>query len=126
VRSLARTLLAWLQDDFDLAARAAGSRIKPASALRQLPERGASEAFDTVEFDAHKVDLQMRSGHIVVMLCDEAQRLSKHALKWLRDVHDQLAHHGLRLITFLVGEPRTTLTFVKGNEVWSRRSSEDV
>lgn len=60
VRSLARTLLAWLQDDFDLAARAAGSRIKPASALRQLPERGASEAFDTVEFDAHKVDLRLK------------------------------------------------------------------
>jgi hypothetical protein len=60
VRSLARTLLAWLQDDFDLAAHAAGSRIKPASALRQLPERGASEAFDTVEFDAHKVDLRLK------------------------------------------------------------------
>lgn len=60
VRSLARTLHAWLHDDFDLAVRAAGSRIKPASALRQLPERGASEAFDTVEFDAHKVDLRLK------------------------------------------------------------------
>ena len=50
--------------------------------------------------------LQMRAGHIVVLLCDEAQRLSKHALEWLRDVHDQLAHHGLRLITFLVGQPQ--------------------
>jgi hypothetical protein len=60
VRSLARTLLAWLQDDFDLAARAADTRIKPASALRQLPERGVSEAFDTVEFDAHKMDLRLK------------------------------------------------------------------
>lgn len=60
VRSLARTLRAWLQDDFDLATRAAGSRIKPASALRQLPERGASDAFDTVEFDAHKMDLRLK------------------------------------------------------------------
>ena len=50
--------------------------------------------------------LQMRSGHVVVLLCDEAQRLSKHALEWLRDVHDQLAHHGVRLITFLVGQPQ--------------------
>ncbi|MGY2492926.1 AAA family ATPase [Cupriavidus sp. CP313] len=50
--------------------------------------------------------LQMRSGHIVVLFCDEAQRLSKHALEWLRDVHDQLAHHGVRLITFLVGQPQ--------------------
>jgi hypothetical protein len=50
--------------------------------------------------------LQMRSGHIVVLLCDEAQRLSKHALEWLRDVHDQLAQHGLRLMTFLVGQPQ--------------------
>lgn len=50
--------------------------------------------------------LQMRSGHIVVLFCDEAQRLSKHGLEWLRDVHDQLAHHGVRLITFLVGQPQ--------------------
>ncbi|MDM0116816.1 ATP-binding protein [Variovorax sp. J22R133] len=50
--------------------------------------------------------LQLRSGHIVVLLCDEAQRMSRHALEWLRDVHDQLAHHGLRLITFLVGQPQ--------------------
>ena len=50
--------------------------------------------------------LQMRSGHIVVLLCDEAQRMSRHALEWLRDVHDQLAHHGFRLITFLVGQPQ--------------------
>ena len=50
--------------------------------------------------------LQMRAGHIVVLLCDEAQRLSKHALEWLRDVHDQLAHHGVRLWTFLAGQPQ--------------------
>ena len=50
--------------------------------------------------------LQVRGGHIVVLYCDEAQRLSKHALEWLRDVHDQLAQQGLRLITFLVGQPQ--------------------
>jgi len=42
----------------------------------------------------------------VVLLCDEAQRMSRHALEWLRDVHDQLAQHGVRLITFLVGQPQ--------------------
>jgi transposase InsO family protein len=60
IRSLGRTLRAWMQDDFDLAARSAGIRIKPASALRQLPERGASDAFDTVEFDAHKMDVRLK------------------------------------------------------------------
>lgn len=50
--------------------------------------------------------LQLRKGHVIVLLCDEAQRMSKHALEWLRDVHDQLAHHGVRLITFLVGQPQ--------------------
>ncbi|BDB29763.1 Mu transposase C-terminal domain-containing protein (plasmid) [Cupriavidus sp. P-10] len=59
-RSLASTLRGWLQDDFDLAARAAGQRIKPASALRQLPERGSADAFDTVEFDAHKMDVRLK------------------------------------------------------------------
>lgn len=60
VRSLARTLFAWLSDRFDDAAHAAGARFKPSSALRQLPERGADEAFDTVEFDAHKMDLRLK------------------------------------------------------------------
>ena len=50
--------------------------------------------------------LLMRRGHVVVLLCDEAQRLSKHALEWLRDVHDQLAQQGYRMITFLVGQPQ--------------------
>lgn len=46
--------------------------------------------------------LQVRQGYIVVLYCDEAQRLSRHALEWLRDVHDQLGQHGYRLVTFLV------------------------
>lgn len=60
VRTLARTLRAWVQDRFDDAAHAAGARFKPSSALRHLPERGADEAFDTVEFDAHKMDLRLK------------------------------------------------------------------
>ena len=50
--------------------------------------------------------LLLRRGYIVILLCDEAQRLSKHALEWLRDVHDQLGSQGTRLITFLVGQPQ--------------------
>jgi transposase InsO family protein len=59
VRSLAHTLRGWLADDVHLARLAAGARIKPASALRGLPERAALRAFDTVEFDAHKMDLRL-------------------------------------------------------------------
>ena len=59
-RSLARTLRAWVLDRFDDAAHAAAARFKPSSALRRLPERGADEAFDTVEFDAHKMDLRLK------------------------------------------------------------------
>ena len=59
VRSLARTLRAWIDDNFAAAARASGTRIKPASALRQST-RGVLDAFDTVEFDAHKIDLRLK------------------------------------------------------------------
>lgn len=50
--------------------------------------------------------LQERNGFVVMLFCDEAQRLSRHGLEWLRDVHDQLAQFGFRLITFLVGQPQ--------------------
>ena len=60
VRSLARTLRAWLTLDGSLAADVAGARIKPSSALRSLPERAAMLAFDTVEFDAHKMDVRLK------------------------------------------------------------------
>lgn len=59
VRSLARTLRAWIDDDFALSARASGTRVKPASALRQSV-RAALDAYDTVEFDAHKLDLRLK------------------------------------------------------------------
>jgi hypothetical protein len=50
--------------------------------------------------------LAARKGHIVVLFCDEAQRLSQNSYEWLRDVHDQLAYHRIRLITFLIGQPQ--------------------
>ena len=60
VRSLARTLRGWLDDDPRRAAAAASARVKPASALRRVPERAALRAFDTVEFDPHKLDLRLK------------------------------------------------------------------
>lgn len=60
VRSLARTLRGWIDVDLPLAAQVAGARIKPSSALRSLPQRAALRAFDTVEFDAHKMDLRLK------------------------------------------------------------------
>jgi type II secretory pathway predicted ATPase ExeA len=50
--------------------------------------------------------LAARRGYIVTLICDEAQRQSKNTYEWLRDVRDQLAYHGIQLITFLVGQPQ--------------------
>lgn len=41
-----------------------------------------------------------------VFFCDEAQRYTKHEYEWLRDVHDALNHHNVRLFVFLVGQPQ--------------------
>jgi hypothetical protein len=41
-----------------------------------------------------------------VFFCDEAQRYSKHEYEWLRDVHDALNQHNVRLFVFLVGQPQ--------------------
>jgi putative transposase len=59
VRTMARALRAALDDNFMRSARAAGTRIKPASALRRST-RAVLEAFDTVEYDAHKLDLRLK------------------------------------------------------------------
>lgn len=85
VRSLARTLRYWLDEDFDRSARASGTRIKPASALRQT-ERAVLEAFDTIEFDAHKMDLRLK------VILEQDPTGGEHALEiervWLLAVID--------------------------------------
>lgn len=58
-RSLARTVSAILTEQASLSAHAAATRIKPESALRTAV-RDAPSAFDTVEFDAHKLDLRLK------------------------------------------------------------------
>lgn len=60
VRSMGRALHGWLAADLALTAAAAQARLKPSSALRKLPERAALRAFDTVEYDAHKLDLRLK------------------------------------------------------------------
>lgn len=74
-----------------------------AGARHPLPKSLADKRFALLS--RIREQLQIRQGYVVVLFCDEAQRLSKHGLEWLRDVHDQLAQHGYRLITFLVGQP---------------------
>jgi len=41
-----------------------------------------------------------------VIFADEAQRYNKNEYEWLRDVHDSLGQHDIRLFVFLVGQPQ--------------------
>jgi hypothetical protein len=50
--------------------------------------------------------VQQSGGNWAVFFCDEAQRYSKHEYEWLRDLHDELNHHNVRLFVFLVGQPQ--------------------
>ena len=79
------------------------SLLSAAGARQPLPKSISDKRFALLCRITEQV--QVHDGHIVVLMCDEAQRLSKHGLEWLRDVHDQLARHGIHLITFLVGQP---------------------
>lgn len=44
--------------------------------------------------------------NLVIAFADEAQRLDIIEYEWLRDVHDELERAGIRMITFLVGQPQ--------------------
>jgi len=44
--------------------------------------------------------------HRIVLFADEAQNLREIEYEWLRDVHDELEMHELRLFVFLVGQPQ--------------------
>lgn len=53
------------------------------------------------------MELVSRSGYNwFIMFADEAQRLDVIEYEWLRDVHDELERHGIRMITLLVGQPQ--------------------
>jgi putative transposase len=61
IRSLSRTVRDWMLSGFANAVRATGgARLKPASALRRAPPLAVREAYDTVEFDAHKLDIRIK------------------------------------------------------------------
>ncbi|RQV14938.1 ATP-binding protein [Burkholderia cenocepacia] len=45
------------------------------------------------------------SGNTLVVFVDEAQRLELEHYEWLRDVQDELTRRGIRVFTFLVGQP---------------------
>jgi putative transposase len=60
-RSLRTTLRLRMLDGFAGANRSAGGEgVKPAAALAFTPSRPVTDPFDTVEFDAHKLDLRLK------------------------------------------------------------------
>ena len=60
-RSLGRNLRDRMLSGFNQAARSAlAPNIKPAAALAFAPEMPVTEPFDTVEFDAHKLDVRLK------------------------------------------------------------------
>jgi hypothetical protein len=60
-RSLGNTLRSRMLQGFAGATRSAGSeRIKPAAALKWGRAKVVTDPFDTVEFDAHKLDLRLK------------------------------------------------------------------
>ena len=60
-RSLGNTLRSRMLEGFAGARRAAGGeRVKPAAALRLRGQTVVTDPFDTVEFDAHKLDLRLK------------------------------------------------------------------
>ena len=60
-RSLGSALRHRMLQDFKDAHRSAGgARVKPAAALADRPAAPVTEPFDTVEFDAHRLDLRLK------------------------------------------------------------------
>jgi putative transposase len=60
-RSLRTVLRQRMLDGFAQANRSAGGEgVKPAAALAFAPSRPVTDPFDTVEFDAHKIDLRLK------------------------------------------------------------------
>ncbi|WP_176317566.1 ATP-binding protein [Burkholderia vietnamiensis] len=49
--------------------------------------------------------VERAGGNTLVVFVDEAQRLELEHYEWLRDVQDELSRRGIRMFTFLVGQP---------------------
>jgi AAA domain len=44
--------------------------------------------------------------NLLIVFADEAQKLELEEYEWLREIHDELEELGIRMITFLVGQPQ--------------------
>ena len=55
-----------------------------------------------MNFLCEKIDKSRQN--LVIFFADEAQRLDIIEYEWLRDVHDELDRHGIRMMTFSVGQ----------------------
>ncbi|MBT2792883.1 AAA family ATPase [Paraburkholderia strydomiana] len=49
--------------------------------------------------------VERAAGNKLIVFVDEAQRLELEHYEWLRDVQDELERRGVRVFTFLVGQP---------------------
>ena len=49
--------------------------------------------------------VERSAGNKLIVFVDEAQRLELEHYEWLRDVQDELERRGMRMFTFLVGQP---------------------
>ncbi|MFP3647464.1 AAA family ATPase [Paraburkholderia sp. SIMBA_054] len=49
--------------------------------------------------------VERSAGNKLIVFVDEAQRLELEHYEWLRDVQDELERRGVRMFTFLVGQP---------------------
>lgn len=49
--------------------------------------------------------MERASGKSLIVFVDEAQRLELEHYEWLRDVQDEMERRGVRMFTFLVGQP---------------------
>ncbi|MFM0617469.1 ATP-binding protein [Paraburkholderia nemoris] len=49
--------------------------------------------------------VERASGKSLIVFVDEAQRLELEHYEWLRDIQDEMERRGVRMYTFLVGQP---------------------
>lgn len=70
------------------------------------PEQGRNSQKRARLNDRIREAAGLKQSSQAVLFCDEAQRYNYNEYEWLRDVHDDLAMHNVRLTTFLVGQPK--------------------
>lgn len=76
------------------------------AATHKSPESGTVDRKRSRLTDRIKELVDKTRYNLVIAFADEAQRLDIIEYEWLRDVHDELERAGIRMITFLVGQPQ--------------------